>query len=160
MSGIGVIEDALAHTGRAGGPDRARRLAWALGGSDDLEEAIARAAQEDFPDLRADLLAYREALRERADPGRLSARLAREACGLELRADLQDQAAAERYGKAAYRQGRGDTALATELLHSARAAEVVASDLRRQAFERRLRLAQITALQSQTEAIGRVALPA
>jgi hypothetical protein len=99
-----------------------------------LDTAIAQAAHDAAAEPLQDLLAYRQALRERADPARLVARLMADIADLERRSGRLADQAAEFFGKAAYRDGRGDKALGDDFQRRAEALEAAAAALREQAF--------------------------
>ncbi len=153
------IASTFAQVFRPLGACRARRLARLIG-EGALDDAVRQAAHDDASDALDDLLAYREALRERREPLRLRARLQAEADDLDRRCARLDEAAAEGFGKAAYRQSRGDRDLAAEANAQAQAAETAAARLREQALAFRLRAAAIDARLASARVLSDVAASA
>jgi hypothetical protein len=133
--------------------DAVARIAQALQSGGALDSLIAQAAHDGADEPLRDLLSYREALRERADPARLVARLEAEAADLEARANHLAEQAAEFFGKAAYRQQHGERGLASDFQKRAEAAEQVGGDLRRQAFHRRIECDRLHARMAQAAAL-------
>lgn len=103
------------------------------------------------------LLAYRAALTEQGNPGLLISRMRREAAALDARSRPSWEEAAEFYDKAAYREEQGETALADDFLRRAKGAETHAAKLDLEAFNLRLRAAQIEAQMQTGAALMQVA---
>jgi hypothetical protein len=125
--------------------ERARRLAEAIASYGDLQATLEGLAQDDAFAVLTDALSYRALLAERDDPSRLIARLLREACDLDARAEPAWSDAAEIHGRAAFRERQGEHELARQFEHRARAAERFAAALEEQAFLKRLQAAQVSA---------------
>ena len=114
-------------------------------GDADLALAIAQAAHDEASGRLVELLAWREALGEAADPGRRLWRLIAAAEALDLRAEDHARRAAEYFGKEAWRRGQGEADLAAEFGRRAEAAEAVAAAQRGEAFDLRLAAARLAA---------------
>ena len=110
-----------------------------------LDPAIAALANDEAASALADLLAYRAALAEQADPARRIARLRLEAEGLDARAEPMWAESAQFHGRAAYRALRGDPELADQYLRRAQGAEGLAAALEAEAFAKRLEAAGLMA---------------
>jgi len=102
-----------------------------------LQTAGRPVSAEDAAAL-ADLLAYRAALAEQADPTRRIARLRLEAEGFDARAEPIWRESAEFHGRASYRALQGEQELADQYLRRAQAAERLAAALEAEAFAKRL----------------------
>lgn len=139
------IQSTLLQTFRTLPLDQAQAIERRLHGAADLEAAIAQAGHDGPDDALTALLAYREALAELDDPARLAARLITQADAADRRADAHAEEAAEFFGRAAYRGGRGDTDLAAQFHARAQAAETTAAALRDTAFTDGLRAARTLA---------------
>jgi hypothetical protein len=139
------ILHAFAAVGRDISPDAARRLADEIAVYGDLERAALALANDDAHALLSDLLAYRAALAEFADPALRIARLRRQAADLDARAEPAWAEAAEFAGKAAHRRAQGETGLAHDFERRVVAAERFAADLEQQAFACRLQAALLQA---------------
>jgi len=100
-----------------------------------LQTAGRPVSAEDAAAL-ADLLAYRAALAEQADPTRRIARLRLEAEGFDARAEPIWRE--EFHGRASYRALQGEQELADQYLRRAQAAERLAAALEAEAFAKRL----------------------
>jgi hypothetical protein len=109
-----------------------------------LERAIAALAN-DASALLPQLLAYRAALAEQADPARRIANLRTEAHDLDHRAEPAWAEAAEMHGRAAFRRLQGEHDLAETFLRRAHAAERFAAALEAEAFAKRLEAARMEA---------------
>jgi hypothetical protein len=136
---------ALAETGRALSAARAERLAAEIAGHGGLDIAIAALAHDQAWEPLDDALAYGAALTERADPERLIARLLREACDLDARAEPAWAEAREFSGKADYRALQGEDDLARQYRARAMAAETLAAGCEDQAHAKRGQAARIGA---------------
>jgi hypothetical protein len=139
------VLDAFLSCGRDACPDAARRIAREIAAYGSLEQAAAGLAEDDAHALLSDLLAYRAALAERADPALRLARLYREAADLDARAEPCWAEAAEFAGRAAFRRIQGESDLVSTFERRAAAAEQVAASLEDQAFARRLEAAGLQA---------------
>jgi hypothetical protein len=136
--------------------EAAAQIAHALQGGGALDSLIAQAAHDGAEDPLRDLLAYREAVREQADPPRLLARLIAEGADLDHRSDRLAEQAAEFFGKAAYRRLRADCHLAADFQRRAEAAEQAGAGLRERAFKLRLEADRLRARTAQATALHTV----
>lgn len=152
-----TIIAAFADTRRPIDAATAHRIAGLLG-SATIDDAIRQACNDGARTALQELLAYKEALHERREPSRLIRRLLVEADDLERRCEAVDSAAAESFGKAAYRRSRGDLELAGQLAFQAAAAEATAAGLRDQALARRLDAAITAERQETAHQLSRVAV--
>ncbi len=139
------IIQSLQTTGLPATPERARRIADEIQVYGGLDQAIAALANEEASAALADLLAYRAALAEQADPARRIARLRVEAEGLDARAEPMWAESAQFHGRAAYRALQGDPELADQYLSRAQAAERLAAALEAEALAKRLDAAGLVA---------------
>jgi len=140
-----LLIEALASVGQALPAAQADRLAAEIEACGSVEAACDALADDGDHELLPVLLAFRAALRERADPSLRPARLLREARDIEARAEPFWREAAEFAGKAAARRLRGEAALAAAFEQRAAAAERLAAALEAQALQHRLEAAQLQA---------------
>jgi hypothetical protein len=143
-----MIADVLAVWVAADGPADPRfaeRIAREIHAHGDLDRAIAALANDDAHALLSDLLAYRSALGEMADPRRRLARLCQDADDLDARAEPLWAEAANCAGRASFRRSQGETELAVAFQRQAEAAERVAAALEADAFSKRLEAAGLQA---------------
>jgi hypothetical protein len=147
----------FAQAGRPIGGARARALAREISAYGGLEPAIGALAHDEAYVVLKDAMAYRVLLNERDDPGRVIARLLREAQDLDARAAPAWMQAAELMGRAAYRRAQGDGELAEQFQARASAAQALAAGFEEQAFLNRLKAAQLTADVSLYESLRDIA---
>jgi hypothetical protein len=155
------VFDALTAVGRPLCLARAQGIAREMAVYGGLDRAAAALSHDAAHASRADLLAYRAALAELADPRLHIARLQREAADLDARAEPSWAEAADLAGRAAFRQLQGEFDLAAQFQRRALAAEQTAAELEAQAFAKRLQAASLqadaghkTELQAALEAIA------
>ena len=139
------VLNTLQTTGRPASLEGARRIINEIGAYGGLDRAIAALANDEAAAALADLLAYRAALAEQADPARRIARLHLEAKGLDVRAEPMWAEAAQFHGRAVYRAQQGDPDLADQYLRRAQGVEGLAAALESEAFAKRLEAAGLIA---------------
>jgi hypothetical protein len=154
---VAEILTAFAETGRVLSPERAEALGREIATYGGLDAAIAGLAHDDAFHGLADALAFRSALAERADPGALAVRLAREADLLDERVESALSEAAEYWGKAALRRRQGEHELARRFDDRATGAERQASNLADEALAKRLLAARTGARASFGVFLGELA---
>jgi hypothetical protein len=137
------IVRALSSTGRDADPWRAERVARKIAAYGAIDLAVAALAHDEASDLLSDLLAYRAALAELADPALHAARLRRQARDLDARAEPAWAESAEFFGKARHRDLQGECDLAATFLRRAEAAERLAAAMEADAFALRLEAAAL-----------------
>jgi hypothetical protein len=147
---------ALTAAGRVADRDAAQAVARVIAAYGDIDRAEAALANDEAHDLLAQLLAYRAAVAELADPVLRIARLEREADGLDARAEPSWTEAAEFAGKAGFRRLQGEGELAAVFQRRTEAAERLAAALEAQAFAKRLEAAGLRAALACRAGLGAV----
>jgi hypothetical protein len=145
---------ACACAGRPITAPRAGRLADEIAACGGLDQAVQALANDDAFGALGDLLAYRAALAEIADPSILINRLRRDASDLDARAEPAWAEAADLYGRARFRELRGEADLADGFRRRAEAAERLAATLEAEAFAKRLQAARLQAEQAQRQGLA------
>jgi hypothetical protein len=151
-----TVDAISAHFAQAGTPlppDRAQALAHEIATYDGLEPAIAALTHDEAYRVLDDALGYRTLLSERDDPDRRIGRLLSDAVDFDARAEPAWAEAADWRGRAAFQHARGQTALAEQFERRALAAERVAAKYEEQAFDRRLKAAELKAGRSLSQAL-------
>lgn len=129
-------------------------LAHEIAARGGLEGAIAALAADESG-LLPELLAYRAALDEAADPALRICRLRLKAQDIDARAEPLWRDAADDAGLAAARRLRGETALAETFERRAAAAQALAAELEAEAFALRLKAARLEAEQARRQDLVR-----
>jgi hypothetical protein len=135
----------MAAAGRQACPQAAERIAREIETYGDIDRAAAALAHDEAQGLLAEILAYRTALAEQADPRRRIARLQQDAADLDARAEPLWAEAAEFAGRASFRGRQGEAELAALFQQKADVAERLAAELEAQAFAKRLEAARLMA---------------
>ena len=143
------VFDALIAVGRPLCMARAQGVAREIAVYGDIDRAAAALGNDGAHARLSDLLAYRAALAERAEPDLHIARLRREAADLDARAEPSWAEAADLAGRAAFRRLQGETDLAALFDRRALASEQVAAELEAKAFAKRLQAAAMQAAADQ-----------
>ncbi len=137
------ILEVLTTAGRPATRQIAERIEGEIARYGDLACAVAALTHEDAPALLSDMLAYRAALAEAADPRLRIARLRREADDLDARAEPLWLEAADCAGRARFRRSQGQGELAAIFERKTQAAERLAAALETESFAKRLEAAHL-----------------
>lgn len=145
MTTAAQIARTFAHAQREITHDQCVSIAGQLQTWGNVDTAVSAASAHFQWDAQGDMLAYRAALKEVADPQLIVARMKRQAADLDAQEEPLRIEAAEFWGKAAYRQRQGEEFLAAGFRKQAHAAERIADRWMLEAIKLRLGAASLEA---------------